>query len=132
MDITGRAHGWKGRDVRCPGCAEAMSVEPIEGGDVDLCGACGGIWIDWFDGDPRAIATKVVEAGLVGRPSAADALRAQEIAIGACPRCNVQLVAERLQASGSRLQATRVMRCEACAGCFVSREAAEEIAKEQT
>lgn len=121
MDITGRAAGWKGRDVRCPGCAEAMSVEQVEGGDIDVCGACGGVWLDWFDGEPRAIATKVVEAGVVGRPSSPDSLRAQERAIGACPRCTTQLVSERLADA-------RVLRCESCAGSFVSREAAETLA----
>ena len=123
MDITGRVAGYKGRDVRCPGCAEAMSVERVGEGDVDVCAACGGVWLDWFDGEPREMVTRVVEGGVVGRPSAPDALRAEARAIGACPRCGTQLVSERYATADAVL-----LRCESCAGSFVSRTAAEALA----
>jgi Zn-finger nucleic acid-binding protein len=133
MDITGRAAGFRGIAVRCPGCAETMSRESTGGdNEIDVCGACGGVWVDWFDGEVRQVASEIVTQGIVGRSSAPDAIRNEARAIGACPRCAKQLVDERyrIEKKGSSSLTTdaSLMRCEDCAGVFVSRFAAETLA----
>jgi Zn-finger nucleic acid-binding protein len=135
VDLTGRfsGSGYRGIAVRCPGCAETMSAEQVGEAEVDVCGVCGGVWLDWFDGEPRLLATKIVSSGVVGRPSAPESLRNEPRALGACPRCTRQLVAERYtidNAPGAKGTATgaELLRCEECAGVFVSRTAAETLA----
>lgn len=134
MDLTGRAAGFRGIAVRCPGCAELMSNEAVRGDtEIDVCGSCGGLWLDWFDGEPRQVASEIVSQNIVGRPSAPDAIRNEARAIGACPRCAKQLVSERYTFERKKGDApvvtdAQMMRCEDCAGVFVSRTAAEALA----
>lgn len=130
MDITGRVAGYRGVAVRCPGCAEPMTIEGLDGADVDVCNACGGIWIDWFDGEIRAVARETLAKDLVGRPSASDA-RNEARAVGACPRCTRQLVHERyvVRAEPAAIATgAELLRCEECAGAFVSRDSAALLA----
>lgn len=138
MDITGRVSGYRGSAVRCPGCADAMTTESLDAAEVDVCNGCGGIWIDWFDGEVRAVAKETLDKNLVGRPSDPDALRSEARAIGACPRCARQLVSERYRiasvvpsagspsgfANAVASTGAELLRCEECAGAFVSRESA--------
>lgn len=139
MDITGREAGYRGVAVRCPGCAHPMTIEPLDEADVDVCNACHGVWIDWFDGELRAVATETVRKELVGRPTDPGSSRNEPAATGACPRCTRQLVAEKyvlaevvpasLDGSGPSKTTTNrteidLLRCEECAGAFVTRDAA--------
>ncbi len=132
MDVTGRVAGYRGVAVRCPGCAETMSIETVGESDVDVCGVCGGVWIDWFDGEIRAVASEMIAQGIVGRPSSPDTLRNEARAIGACPRCTRQLAPERytIEKKPGITMGTgaELLRCEECAGVFVSRTAAETLA----
>lgn len=116
-----------------------MSREAVAGAEADLCATCGGIWIDWFDGDVRAVARTVIVEGITGRRGDPDSLRSEARAIGACPRCARQLVSERYVAktmarSGAAVVRTatdtgaELLRCEECAGAFVSRTSAEVLA----
>src|SRR3954447_26652042 len=98
VDLTGRASGYRGAAVRCPGCAEPMTIEVLEEAEVDVCGACGGMWVDWFDGEVKHVATEVLagESSRASRPSApTSSLRSEAFATGACPRCTRQLAVER-------------------------------------
>lgn len=128
MDITGRVPGYRGVAVRCPGCAEPMTIEALDGADVDVCNACGGIWVDWFDGEIGAVARETLAKDLVGRPSTS--ARNEPRAVGACPRCTRQLVHERYvvrgapSGAGATTTGADLLRCEECAGAFVSRESA--------
>src|SRR4051812_21090410 len=93
VDLTGRAQGYRGAAVRCPGCAEPMTVEMLAEAEVDVCGACGGMWVDWFDGEVKRVATAVLasESERASRPSApTSSLRNEAFATGACPRCTRQ------------------------------------------
>lgn len=83
---------------------------------VDVCGACAGLWIDWFDGE---IATLTRRAKLPIPPARAtdEPSRDQR-----CPRCRGALTLEAL--GQSRLAA---LRCGECAGVFVPRDVAAEI-----
>ncbi len=101
---------------------------PLAEADVDVCGACQGIWIDWFDGEIGEV-TRDVLAMKMPVGGAASELRNEVRALGGCPRCHgMQLVVERYvlkrqpaigkvetQQTGAEL-----MRCEHCAGSFVS------------
>lgn len=142
MDLTGRAAGYRGIAIRCPGCAESMAPEAIGDAEVDVCTACGGMWVDWFDGEVRQIATSVLEGetARASRPAPpTSSLRSENLATGACPRCMRQLAVERYvvrvdvgprgapQTSVSTTGAD-LLRCEECAGVFVPRTSAALLA----
>jgi Zn-finger nucleic acid-binding protein len=142
MDITGRISGYRGVAIRCPGCAEPMTQKTLGEAEVDVCNACGGLWVDWFDGEVRNIATEALS-----HPSHAPMPPGQHNeprAIGACPRCTRQLARERYVIKAA-VKATdpkdgsdnvtvaqetgaELLRCEECAGAFVSRTSAETLA----
>jgi Zn-finger nucleic acid-binding protein len=148
MDLTGRTAGYRGMAIRCPGCGASMSTEHLSDAEIDECGACGGLWLDWFDGEVRALAaaalaseaSRAVErASSVtddGRSSMAEAT-----ATGACPRCTLQLTSEEFVVRGLDVRAgedarrtaqstgAEVLRCDGCAGVFVTRATAEVLAK---
>jgi hypothetical protein len=113
--------------------------------EVDVCDACGGVWVDWFDGELRAIAAetqKVRDEGRTSAPGSAagdKSIPNEAAALGACPRCTRQLVPERYELKaevasarvegrtsvvGARTGA-ELLRCEDCMGSFVSRTSAE-------
>jgi Zn-finger nucleic acid-binding protein len=145
VDLSGRAPGYRGAAVRCPGCAEPMTVEMLAEAEVDVCGACGGMWVDWFDGEVKRVATEVLrtETARASRPSApVSSLRNEAFATGACPRCTRQLAIERyvvkanVRSSSDARERTSVstttgadlLRCEECAGVFVPRTSAGLLA----
>jgi Zn-finger nucleic acid-binding protein len=123
-----------------------MTVEDLAGAEVDVCMSCGGAWVDWFDGEVKRVATAVVESESqrISRPSAAaSSLRNEAFATGACPRCTRQLVVERYvvkadvqataatadaRTSVSQITGADLLRCEDCAGVFVSRASADLLA----
>lgn len=145
MDLSGRAQGYRGAAVRCPGCAEPMTIELLAEAEVDVCVGCGGLWVDWFDGEVKRVATEVLagEVARASRPSApTSSLRNEALATGACPRCTRQLAVERYvvraevpgaQKSGERTSVSTttgadLLRCEECAGVFVPRTSAGLLA----
>ena len=142
MDITGKVSGYRGAAVRCPGCAEPMTVEVLEEAEVDVCASCGGMWVDWFDGEVKRVATEVLkgETARVSRPSApSSSLRSDAYATGACPRCTRQLAIERYvvkadvgrggdRTSIATATGADLLRCEECAGVFVPRTSAALLA----
>jgi Zn-finger nucleic acid-binding protein len=144
VDITGHVAGYRGAAVRCPGCAEPMTIENLADAEVDVCTSCGGMWIDWFDGEIKRVATAVIESepARISRPDApTSSIRNEAFATGACPRCMRQLTIERyiVRADvGSRTEGTRtsvsqttgadLLRCEECAGVFVPRTSAGLLA----
>jgi len=145
VDTLGRGGsvGYRGAAVRCPGCAEPMTIEDLAGAEVDVCTACGGAWVDWFDGEVKRVATAVIESEPQrgSRPSAvSSSLRNEAFATGACPRCTRQLVVERYvvnadvstagekrepRTSVSQITGADLLRCEECAGVFVPRASAD-------
>ena len=128
MDLSGRAAGYRGAAIRCPGCAEAMTQHALEECEVDLCSACGGLWVDSFDGEVRKVTTEAL--GAATSPPRSDAERKsrnEAVAVGACPRCTRQLVAERYKLDGQATGAD-LLRCEECMGVFVGKSSAEMLA----
>ncbi len=90
----------------CPSCHQALEAHTIDAPDavVDLCGRCGGVWIDWEDGDLTALAREVPPAQTRVIPRGGP---------GACPRCNRPLTVELF------LETAEVLRCGECAGAFL-------------
>jgi Zn-finger nucleic acid-binding protein len=122
-----------------------MSIEVLADAEVDVCGSCGGMWVDWFDGEVKRVATEVLrgEAARASRSSApASSVRNEAFATGACPRCSRQLAVERYvvkaeiggaaqgsaRTSASQTTGADLLRCEECAGVFVPRTSAGLLA----
>jgi hypothetical protein len=110
------AEAYREGALRCPACVGLLEPRDADGTIVDVCPACAGLWIDWFDGDPSTLAREI--APLDPAPAPVDAASG-----AACPRCNHGLVEERYAGSGPR-----VLRCGDCAGAFVPRASYDELA----
>jgi Zn-finger nucleic acid-binding protein len=98
----------------CSGCDAPLEPKEVEGAATDVCAACGGIWIDWFDGD-------LVQ--LVRGAPPVEATGASRNGTGACPRCHRPLARERYLDSRAE-----ILRCADCAGAFVPRSSVQAIA----
>ena len=112
-----------------------MTAVPIEDAELDVCGGCGGLWVDWFDGEVRAVARQAISQQFVGRPSDPSTMHNEASALGACPRCMQQLVGERYELVSHDVKSdtgAHLLRCESCAGAFVSRAAAELLSSFST
>ena len=77
--------------LACPGCKETLDPKQVGDAIIDVCPACGGIWVDWFDGDSwRWCAARPGEGR--AHPRAAGS--------SACPRCRRPLASERYRRAG--------------------------------
>jgi Zn-finger nucleic acid-binding protein len=130
MDLTGRAPVYRGVVVRCPQCGDAMRSEPVprRSVEVDVCDACGGLWLDWFDGEVQALAVEA-EAARVDRGTPPPShLSRPRGGTSACPRCMRPLVPELHRfgdASDDELvNGVELLRCTECVGSFVPRSSA--------
>jgi Zn-finger nucleic acid-binding protein len=106
--------------LRCPGCGEILEERAIEGAQVDVCPACSGVWIDWMDGDLRAVSERL------GRLPRAAAIGKE--GTRACPVCDQGL--EATTVSPERPDAI-VHRCGSCAGAFVPRASQALIVEDE-
>lgn len=90
----------------CPSCHEPLEAHTIEAPSavVDMCKRCGGVWIDWEDGDLTTLAREVPPAQARAMPTNGP---------GACPRCKRPLAVEVFQGTAE------VLRCADCAGAFL-------------
>src|SRR5688572_2502326 len=96
MDLSGRTKvdAYRGGIVRCPACGEIMRRDATASAELEICDACEGLWVDWFDGEVHTVAVEAelarVERGtpLPSRPPDLGA------GAGTCPRCSRVLVAE--------------------------------------
>lgn len=105
-----------------------MTQQALAECEVDVCSSCGGIWIDWFDGEVRRVTAEALGAGArSSRPEAERSSRNEAVAVGACPRCTRQLVAERYALEGQGTGAD-LLRCEDCLGVFVAKSSGEMLA----
>jgi ribosomal protein S27AE len=86
-------------------------------GEIDRCPACGGVFFDFDDGEPRELARCMPE---LPRPRGGVAVRADP----ACPACGEPLVL------GAYLgQGPDVLRCGACAGLAARWDEVEALAR---
>lgn len=100
----------------CPACHEPLEAHTIEGAGamIDLCAKCGGVWLDWEDGDFTNLAREVPAAAAREIPRSGP---------GACPRCNRPLAIEMFR------DTAEVLRCGECAGAFVPYASIGKIAE---
>jgi Zn-finger nucleic acid-binding protein len=105
-----------------------MRAEAVVSAEVDVCDACEGLWVDWFDGEIQTLAAEAEAARLDRGSPLPRPPPAAGAALGACPRCTKALAAERYRfadASGDELVAdVDLFRCPECAGSFVPRSSA--------
>lgn len=110
--------------MRCAACEAAMASHLLDECEVDVCEACGALWVDWFDGDLRTVTSGVLDA--VDAPPRTGEGAAQERAPGACPRCRAALAREAVVVDGSA-GAVDVWRCGQCFGVHTARAEAERL-----
>jgi Zn-finger nucleic acid-binding protein len=102
--------------LACPGCGEALDPKNVGDAVIDVCPACGGIWVDWFDGE-------LVEM-VRGAPPASSAPLSERGGRHECPRCQRPLASERYLESNAE-----ILRCADCAGAYVPRGSAQAVAR---
>ena len=119
MDLSGRGPAYRGSVAPCPECDRPMREERTPSAEIDVCDECGGVWLDWFDGEPHAVAAEVEERRR-GTPIPPMTARVRR-----CPRCTRTLDADVLpwlDAREGELDAgVEVFRCGECAGIFLPR-----------
>lgn len=100
--------------LQCPTCNAILEEQTRGDARIELCNGCGGLYIDWHDGEVPAVVRKVgsLPAGstLSGGGS------------GACPHCSIALHAEAFDGTDAT-----VLRCGSCAGVFVPRSAFDAL-----
>ena len=104
--------------ARCPLCDHDMDLRDVGGASIDVCAACGSLWIDWFDGNLREM---VRGAGKVSQGASEGASGSKS-----CPRCQRGLSAERFGKIGAS-----ILRCAECAGALVPRGSIDDILAEE-
>ncbi|MCB9581205.1 MAG: zf-TFIIB domain-containing protein [Polyangiaceae bacterium] len=114
MTLGSAPTGYRNGPLRCPACGAAMSERLAAVATVDVCGDCGGVFVDWFDGE---VSTAVLGAD----PPVPLALRGQ--GDGNCPLCRTPMTEATYPDEGG----ARVARCGGCAGTFVPRDSMDAI-----
>jgi Zn-finger nucleic acid-binding protein len=109
--------------LSCPVCTEPLDETESAGATIDVCATCGGVWVDWFDGELIAILRAAPAAAPLPPPAESGAKTRGAESGGGCPRCRSPLSHERYWDSEAE-----ILRCADCAGAFVSRDAARIIA----
>jgi Zn-finger nucleic acid-binding protein len=106
---------YREQTLLCPACAVALDARLLRDAEVDVCGRCKGIWMDWFDGELSEVA---MQASPMSLPSAAIAAPTSTT----CPHCRRPMVLQQYGANGPDL-----WRCGECAGAFVPRASFEAL-----
>ncbi len=99
---------------RCPRCDVVMEVRGTEQVELEACAGCGGVWVDWLDGE-------LVDALPAAGDQPATGTRKADGETWLCPQCRLSLY-ETTAGSG-----VPVFRCGQCAGTFVPRSSAQEL-----
>lgn len=130
MESSRHTRAYRERALRCPACDALMRVSATTSAELDVCDACEGVWIDWFEGEVHAVAAEHEAAQLdrgtppPARPSAPPS------GSRTCPRCSRSLTVELYRFADAKddehelVAGVDVLRCAECAGAFVSRSSA--------
>ena len=98
-----------------------MSVGPDQTVEVDLCTTCGGLFLEFFDGEPSLLADGVLAINVDAPPAPAT----DDEAPATCPDCRVKMRRTRyMQEEAGPL----VYRCDACMAVFANHWQARELA----
>jgi Zn-finger nucleic acid-binding protein len=108
-----------------------MRCEAVPSAEVDVCDSCGGLWVDWFDGEIHTVAAEA-EALRVDRgtppPGFMPVTTPAGRGSGGCPRCTRVLAPELYRFSDATddelVTGVELLRCSECAGSFVPRGSA--------
>jgi Zn-finger nucleic acid-binding protein len=104
-----------------------MRCEAVPSAEIDVCDACGGLWVDWFDGEVQTLAAEAAEARESAGWSAGARVGAKS-GSNACPRCMQSLRPELHRfhdaRDGELVTGVELFRCPECAGSFVPRPSA--------
>jgi len=94
-----------------------VPVDRAESAAVDVCDQCGGVFLEFFDGEPGSLARGVLEhleqvsdAGESGTPT--------------CPDCGLPMSSMRYMKTGPRLA-----RCGNCMGVYVTARQLQPLAE---
>lgn len=124
---SGGSPAYRGAVVRCPACGEVMRSEMTCSAALEVCDACEGLWLDWFDGEVATVAVEH-EAARLERGSSPPSRPSRVSGSGACPRCTRPLVAELYSfadvSAHDLITGVELLRCPECAGAFVPRGSA--------
>jgi Zn-finger nucleic acid-binding protein len=100
----------------CPVCSLALDARMLKDAEVDVCGHCKGIWIDWFDGDLGQVA---MQASPMSVPMSVIAPATS----AACPHCRRSMTLQPYGETGL----VSLWRCGECAGAFIPRGSFESL-----
>jgi len=105
-----------------------MRCEAVPSAEVDICDTCGGLWIDWFDGEVETLAVEA-EAARIDRGTPPPGMLPRTVGgANECPRCMRKLAVEMFQfadvTEGELVTGVELLRCTECAGSFVPRPSA--------
>lgn len=118
---------YRGRCRNCPACGRPMQRRDVEAGagegcEVDLCVHCGGVFIEFFDGEPASVALGVEELA-VSQPAA----KGRDWPSSArCPDCGVAMRAMRYM---DEEDGPPVFRCDTCMALFVGHGQVRRLAQ---
>lgn len=101
-----------------------MIAHPLGACEIDVCEACGALWVDWLDGELASVAAEALEA--VGAPTVTADGPAPGALRGACPRCRSGLSYERFAVEGA-VGTVGLWRCGQCFGVHTARAEAERL-----
>jgi uncharacterized Zn finger protein len=90
--------------LACPHCRSEMHVRSAGDTVIELCPRCGGVYLDWTDGDPKAV-LRDNDFAAPEHPG--------ETAQGPCPKCKTPLAVELLD------ERCTAHRCANCFGLFL-------------
>lgn len=109
---------YRAESLRCPACGELLQAESVhvDGASVflDRCVRCGGVFLDWHDGEPERV-VRAFEAS----PASGSASRSVR-ADAACPRCHVPLHREEKATLAG-------FRCPECFALFLTAASVEAL-----
>lgn len=86
-----------------------MDVVSLGREQIDVCRACGGLFVDWFDGPLAQVISTFHQQQLDTAPAVGPAISG-----GMCPRCNVRM-------TESTLDGATIHQCSECLAAFVPR-----------
>lgn len=96
---------------------EICTREDGQGAEIDLCERCGGVFFDFFDGEPGNLSRSLVD--LQQTP----VIRATADQPARCPDCDRPMTLTRYMERGPVLR-----RCDSCVGVFVNHDQIEAMA----
>jgi len=108
--------GYRASSLRCPRCGALLEAAGAGEAIVDVCPGCGGVWVDWFDGDLAAVMKQA--------PTLIPGEARGQGGNQACPRCQCALAWETYLETGAEL-----LRCGECAGAFVPQSSLDALQK---